>query len=164
MDHLSPPSGRTVRDVYLEHAGTLYRIAFTYMKNPYDSEDALQECFVRYLRRGKGFTDAQHEKGWLILTTVNVCRDLLRSRARRAESLDEHTDLSVPLPEPDPLLDAVLALPDRYKAPLYLYYYEGYSVKEIAAMLRVPVNTVKTRLSRARKLLKNEWGDEPDEE
>ena len=163
MDHLSPGSGRTIREIYLDHADTLYRIAFTYLKNPYDSEDALQECFMRCLRSGKAFADAQHEKGWLIRTLVNICRDALRARARGAESVDDHPELAA-APAEGSLLDAVLALPDRYKAPLYLYYYEGYSVKEIAAMLRVPVNTVKTRLSRARKLLKNEWGDEPDEE
>jgi len=164
MENPMTRSGRSAREAYLEHAQMLYRIAYTYLKNPYDSEDALQECFVRYLRRGGHFADAQHEKGWLILTLTNICRDLLKSKARRHESLEEHAELSLPEPETDALLSAVLALPERYKAPLYLYYYEGYSVKEIAGMLRLPVNTVKTRLARARNMLKNEWEENPNDQ
>ena len=164
MDKSIPGGGRSARDAYLEYAQMLYRIAYTYMKNPCDSEDALQECFVRYLRRSRGFADAGHEKGWLILTLTNICRDLLKSKARRHEPLEEHGELSLPEPEPDALLDAVFALPNRYKAPLYLYYYEGYSVKEIAGMLRLPVNTIKTRLARARHLLKNEWEENPNDQ
>ena len=165
MEHPSPSeSVRAARALYLEHAQMLYRIAFTYMKNSYDSEDALQECFVRYLRSGREFSDPLHEKGWLILTVTNICRDMLKSKARQHESLEQHPELSAPAPETDSLMSAVLALPDRYKAPLYLYYYEGYSVKEIAGMLRLPVNTVKTRLSRAKKRLKNEWEENPNDQ
>ena len=155
--------GRTARDVYLEHAQTLYRIAVSYMRNAPDSEDALQECFVRYLRRGALFADPGHEKGWLILTIINICRDMLKSRARGHDCLEDHPELAAPPAETDDLLSAVFALPDRYKAPLYLYYYDGYTVKEIAEMLRLPVNTVKTRLARAKKQLKLEWGGEPDD-
>ena len=153
---------RTARDVYNEHARMLYRIAFTYMKNPYDSEDALQECFVRFIRGKVSFMDPQHEKGWLIVTITNVCRDMLKSRHRQHENLDDHTELAAPPPEADGLMEAILKLPDKYKAAIYLHYYEGYSVKEIAAMLRQPSNTVKTWLSRARKLLKNELGGDLD--
>ncbi|MBQ9664187.1 MAG: RNA polymerase sigma factor [Oscillospiraceae bacterium] len=153
---------RTVTDVYDEHARMLYRIAFTYMKNRHDSEDALQECFLRYIRGKVVFADPQHEKGWLIVTLTNICRDMLKSKYRQHENLDNHTDLAVPPPETSALMEAILKLPDRYKAAIYLYYYEGYSVKEIASMLRQPSNTVKTRLSRARKLLKNELGGDLD--
>ena len=162
MSDAQPRGERTVRDVYDEHARMLYRIAYTYMKNPYDSEDALQECFVRYIRSRVTFADPQHEKGWLIVTVSNICRDMLKSRHRQQESLDEHTELAAPEPETEAVLEAILKLPDRYKAAIYLHYYEGYSVKEIAAMLHQPSNTVKTWLSRARKLLKNELGGDLD--
>ena len=157
------PCGESnIRKVYDEHAQMLYRIAFTYMKNRYDSEDALQECFVRYLRSSPVFRDAQHEKGWLILTVTNICRDMLKSRHRQHENLEDHTDLSLPPPETDELMEAILKLPDRYKTSIYLYYYEGYSVKEVAAMLHQPTNTIKTWLARARKQLKNELGGDLD--
>ena len=153
---------RTVMKVYDEHAPMLYRIAFTYLKNQYDSEDALQECFLRYLRSRPSFSDPQHEKAWLIVTVSNICRDMLRSKSRRHESLEEHGDLAVPPPETDDLMAAILRLPNRYKTAIYLYYYEGYSVDEIARMLHKPSNTIKTRLARARKLLKKELGGDLD--
>ena len=162
MDMPTTGDGRSFRDLYIAYAPMLYRIAYTYLKNPCDSEDAMQECFLRLLHHPGAIADPGHEKGWLIRTLTNICRDMLKSRARQHESLEDHGELAAPPPETDALMAAVLRLPDRYKAPLYLYYYEGYSVKEIAILLRLPVNTVKTRLARARNQLKNEWGD-PDE-
>ena len=84
---------------------------------------------------------------------------MLKSRARAHEDIAEHPELPAPEKD-DKLLSAILALPEKYKAAVYLHYYEGYSVQEIASMLRVPPNTIKTRLSRARKALKNELGGE----
>ena len=152
MSDALPCEERSVREIYDEYAPMLYRIAFTYMKNRYDSEDALQECFVRYIRSRPVFRDRQHEKGWLILTTTNICRDMLKSRNRQHENLEDHADLASPPPETDGLTEAILKLPDRYKTPIYLYYYEGYSVKEIAVILHQPSNTIKTWLARARKI------------
>ena len=152
-------TGRAVRELYEEYSQTLYRIAFTYMKNRYDAEDALQETFMRLLRAGVSFADKRHELGWLVLTVSNVCRDMLKSKARTHEDIAEHPELPAPERD-DALLSAILALPEKYKAAVYLHYYEGYSVQEIASMLRVPPNTIKTRLSRARKALKNELGGE----
>ena len=149
MNDVQQRAERSVLRAYDEHAPMLYRIAFTYLKNQYDSEDALQECFLRYLRSSPSFSDPQHEKAWLIVTVGNICRDMLRSRSRRHESLED-------------LMGAILRLPDRYKTAIYLYYYEGYSVDEIAHMLHKPSNTIKTRLARARKLLKNELGGDLD--
>lgn len=152
-------TGRAVRDVYEEHAAAVYRVAYSYMKNRYDAEDALQETFMRLLRSGARFADRKHELGWLILTASNVCRDMLKSKARAHEALDEHPELTAPERD-DALLAAILALPEKYKAAVYLHYYEGYTVREIASMLRTSPNTIKTRLSRAREALKNELGGE----
>ena len=162
MNDVQQRDERSVLRAYDEHAPMLYRIAFTYLKNQYDSEDALQECFLRYLRSSPSFSDPQHEKAWLIVTVGNICRDMLRSRSRRHESLEDHGELAVAPPETDDLMGAILWLPDRYKTAIYLYYYEGYSVDEIAHMLHKPSNTIKTRLARARKLLKNELGGDLD--
>ena len=145
---------RTVRDVYDEHARMLYRIAFTYLKNRYDSEDALQECFVRYIRGKVSFIDPQHEKGWLIVTVSNICRDMLKSRHRQHENLDDHTDLAAPPPETDELMTAIMKLPDRYKAAIYLHYYEGYSHKEIAGILKSSEATISKRISRGKEELR----------
>lgn len=154
-------TGRAVRDVYEEHAAAVYRVAYSYMKNRYDAEDALQETFLRLLRADVTFADRGHELGWLIRTAQNVCRDMLKSKARGHEDLDAHPELPAPERD-DSVLRAILALPEKYKAVVYLYYYEGCTVREIASMLRLPPNTVKTRLSRARKALKNEMGGDED--
>ena len=155
-------TGRAVRELYEEYSQTLYRIAFTYMKNRYDAEDALQETFLRLIRGRVAFVDAQHEKAWLIRTVSNVCRDMLKAKSRHHLDLDAQTQLAAPEPEANALLAAILALPGKYKTAVYLYYYEGYAVSEIADMLRQPPNTVKTWLFRARKTLKESLGGDLD--
>ena len=155
-------TGRAVRELYEEYSQTLYRIAFTYMKNRYDAEDALQETFLRLIRGRVAFVDAQHEKAWLIRTVTNVCRDMLKAKSRQHLDLDAQTQLAAPEPEANALLAAILALPDKYKTAVYLYYYEGYAVSEIADMLRQSPNTVKTWLFRARKALKESLGGDLD--
>ena len=155
-------TGRAVRELYEEYSQTLYRIAFTYMKNRYDAEDALQETFLRLIRGRVAFVDAQHEKAWLIRTVSNVCRDMLKAKSRHHLDLDAQTQLAAPEPEANALLAAILALPGKYKTAVYLYYYEGYAVSEIADMLRQSPNTVKTWLFRARKALKESLGGDLD--
>lgn len=155
-------TGRAVRELYEEYSQTLYRIAFTYLKNRYDAEDALQETFLRLIRGRVAFVDAQHEKAWLIRTVSNVCRDMLKAKSRHHLDLDAQTQLAAPEPEANALLAAILALPDKYKTVVYLYYYEGYAVSEIADMLRQSPNTVKTWLFRARKALKESLGGDLD--
>ena len=155
-------TGRAVRELYEEYSQTLYRIAFTYLKNRYDAEDALQETFLRLIRGRVAFVDAQHEKAWLIRTVTNVCRDMLKAKFRHHLDLDAQTQLAAPEPEANALLAAILALPGKYKTAVYLYYYEGYAVSEIADMLRQSPNTVKTWLFRARKALKESLGGDLD--
>ena len=155
-------TGRAVRELYEEYSQTLYRIAFTYMKNRYDAEDALQETFLRLIRGRVAFVDAQHEKAWLIRTVSNVCRDMLKAKSRHHLDLDAQTQLAAPEPEANALLAAILALPGKYTTAVYLYYSEGYAVSEIADMLRQSPNTVKTWLFRARKALKESLGGDLD--
>ena len=92
-------TGRAVRELYEEYSQTLYRIAFTYMKNRYDAEDALQETFLRLIRGRVAFVDVQHEKAWLIRTVSNVCRDMLKAKSRHHLDLDAQTQLAAPEPE-----------------------------------------------------------------
>ena len=89
-------TGRAVEDAYARHSGAVYRVAYTYMKNRYDAEDALQETFLRLIRGKVCFENERHELGWLILTCSNVCRDMLKAKARQHEPLDEHTELAAP--------------------------------------------------------------------
>ncbi len=157
MQDLLLRTGRSVRDVYTEHAGSVYRVAYSYLKNRYDTEDAVQETFLRLIRAEPRLRDAQHERAWLIRTAVNFCRDRLKAKARLHEDLDEHAELAAPESDANTLLEDVLALPEKYREVLVLHCVEGYAVREIAALLRCPQSTIKTRLSRARELLRKEW-------
>ena len=155
MDRVIPRTGRTLRETYEEYLPMVYRIAFTYLKNRSDSEDAAQESFLRLLRQEKPFQDAGHLKAWLIVTVTNVSRDMLRRRSRQDLGLEEVRETAAEQETGNELLNTVLGLPETYKTVVYLYYYEGYAVKEIAAMLHLSAEAVKTRLRRARERLKS---------
>ena len=164
MSDLLQRTGRTVKDSYEQHSQSIFRIAFTYLKNRPDAEDAVQETFLRLIRARPAFSSEEHEKAWLIRTASNVCRDMLKSKARLHDTLDDHPELTEPaLDKADgALLAAVAALPERYRSAVYLHYYEGYSVDELAGMLRRSPNTIKTWLSRGRERLKTELGGDFD--
>ena len=154
-------SQQEIERLYLRHVDCVYRVCFCYMRNAAEAEDAVSDTFVRLLRAAPLLTDANHEKAWLIHTAGNVCKDMLR-RHRRSE-----TPLDDCLPgessaDGDVVLDAVLALPDKYKTVVTLYYYEGYDSAEIAKLLRKPPATVRGWLREARKLLRKKIGDELD--
>ena len=81
---------------------------------------------------------------------------MLRRKDRFSDDLDSHPELFGPDDsDARALLQAVLSLPDKYKLPVYLYYYEGYSSVEIAGLLKKPQSTVRTYLGKARQLLKD---------
>ena len=135
-----------------QYSDMILRLCTVSLKNLQDAEDVLQEVFIKYYRSAPDFADGEHEKAWLIRVTVNTCISLLRSPWRRmAGPLPEN----IPVPEPEGqwLIDLVRRLPARYSIPLHLHYYEDYSVKEIASILRISEGTVKSRLARARKQL-----------
>ncbi len=141
-----------------EYGHRVQSLAFVYLKNKFDAEDAAQEVFLTYLRRAPHFLTAQKEKSWLMTVTANKCRDMLRAKHREELPLTE--DLSYLPPGESDVLRAVLELEEIYRVPIHLHYYEGYSIREIAALLRVRPGTVGSRLSRGREILKKRLGDE----
>ena len=144
-----------------EYQTMLYRIAFSNMKNRADAEDVEQEAFLRYMKDEKPIQSKEHEKAWLIRTTIHICMDILKSSWRRKtvaleESLIAETR-EVYLPyqiKDDRTLEAVLKLPVIYRNPIYLFYYEDYSIQEIAGVLNEKEGTIKTRLRRGREEVK----------
>ena len=133
-------------------------LAFVYLKNKFDAEDAAQDVFLKYLRRAPWFLSAQKEKSWLMTVTANRCRDMLRAMYRQDLPLTE--DIQYLPPEESEVLQAVLELDTDYRVPIHLYYYEGYSIKEIAKLLHIRPGTVGSRLSRGRELLRKRLGEE----
>lgn len=132
----------------------LLRLAAARLSSPADAEDAVQEAFLRLLTTHPTFRDAEHEKAWLIRTTLHRACDIRKSAAQRNLPLEEAVLAAAPEAEEGDLLAAVRALPDKYGAVIHLYYYEGYSIQEIANLLGVPVPTVGTRLARGRERLR----------
>ena len=145
----------SVRRAVTAYSRMLLRLAMTRLPSPADAEDVVQEVFLKLLTARPQFRDAEHEKAWLIRATLHRACDMARSAERRNLPLEAAE--VVPggeLPEPSPVLSAVRALPAKYSAVIHLYYYEGYSIKEISQLLRLPVPTVGTRLSRGRERLR----------
>lgn len=146
--------------LYEELLPTVYRAAYTYLQNSADSEDAAQEAFLRLARFRGSFADARQVRAWLVVTASNIAKDMLRQRSRRDLNVEDYANLPAPERSQDELLSVLLTLPDKYKTAIYLYYYEGYTVGEIARATRQPEGTVKSWLHRARLLLRQRLEEE----
>lgn len=135
---------------------TVFRLAYSYLKNSADAEDVTQNALLKlYQADETAFRSEDHIRYWLVRVTVNECKSLFRSPWRRAEPLEQYmAALELPGPEHEDLFRAVMALPAKYRVVIHLYYFEGYSSDEIAALLDIPPATVRTRMSRARAQLK----------
>ena len=146
-----------VAAIYKRHVKSVYRLCYSYLGSAADAEDATQSTFVKLVGAPRTFESPSHERAWLLVCAANLCKDLLKSprRTRAAEMPADVVDESAQVGQ-SPVLQAVLALPARYKDIVYLHYYEGYKTDEIAQMLGMPPSTVRNNLSEARKLLKSE--------
>ncbi len=143
-------------------ADTVVRLCMVYFGNRADADDVFQTVMLRYALSETVFENAEHEKAWVIRVTVNVCKDMLKSAARRRSAPLEAASC-VPAKTPESqheVLDAVMTLPEKYRSVIYLHYYEGYTAPEIAELLGKNANTVYTLLTRARKRLAKLLGGE----
>ena len=150
---------RTDRDIsaaYEKHVDMVYRVCFMFMKrHTQDMEDAVQKTFIKYIEHPRKFDSDEHEKAWLIVTASNICRDMLKHWWNKRENLDKvQVESKENGFERIESLDCLVALPDKYKAPLYLFYVEGYNCKEIAVMLHKSQNVIWNYLHTGRILLK----------
>ena len=136
------------------YSDMLLRIALNRVKSLPAAEDIVQMVFERLMRRRPIFENREHEKAWLIRVAVNLCMTDLRTESRHGElPLDENIAQEFG-EDTYEVVDAVQALPTQDRYAVYLYYYEGYGVREIGHLLKEPEGTVSSRLSRARKKLK----------
>ena len=138
----------------------LYRVAFSYVKSRADAEDAVQETYMRLLQKKPIFENEEHRKAWLLRAVINICKDILKSawnnRTVGYEGVSEKEKASLDLPYgiEDETIWLVMELNEKYRTPLYLFYYEGYSIREISHFLNLPESTVKTHLKRGREILR----------
>ena len=149
------------QEAYEEYKNLVYRLALARTGDIRDAEDILQEVFYKYIKRKPDFESREHGRAWFIKVTINCTKSFFNSSYRKKSvPLDE--ELKSEEKELDTTLSVVLSLPQRYRTVIHLYYYEDYSVKEIAIALQCSENTVKTRLARGREKLKKALGSEID--
>ena len=158
---LSLGTDEDMEEVVRKYAPMMLHSAFALLRNTADAEDAVQDTFLKLIRKRPNFKDEEHVKAWLLRVTVNKAKDMLRSSARKCTELAEETVFEYS--EDTDLLNEVLNLPEKYRLVIHLYYYEGYSVKEIASILNKPPTTVNTRLDRGRKMLRTSLEGENNE-
>ena len=146
-----------ISGIYRRHVGTVYQVCLMLLKSVPDAEDAVQTVFRKLLEYDGTFEGPEHEKAWLIVTARNESKNQLRHwwRTRRADST-ELEGLAWEAPGDGELWELVLSLPEREKLAVYLHYYQGYSLQEIARLLGVTVPAVKMRLKRGREALRKE--------
>ncbi len=146
---------------YNEYGNMLYKIAFLYLGNVSDTEDVLQDVFTKYLCGKYKFKNSEHEKAWFIRVTQNKCLDYLKKSGRKNECIEDvsatatykNNDM-----EQD-VISKVIALPEKYKSAIILFYYNDYTVEEISKTLKISKSAVKKRLQRGRDILKLELED-----
>jgi len=138
-----------------KYIDTVYRVAFSMLKNPHDADDITQETFLKLYTSDMAFLSGDHVKNWLIKVTVNGCKNFFRARWRHYEDIDAYAQsLGFESKEQTDLFYAIHALDRKYAVVIHLHYYEGYSCKEIGQILGISENTAGTRIRRARGRLK----------
>ena len=143
------------------YAPAIFRLAYARTGSRADAEDIMQEVFVRLLRARPDFADRAHARAWLLRVAANCANDWFRAPWRRREG--PLTD-SLPAPEHEDggVVEAVLALPAKYRTAVHLYYYEELSVAEIAKITGKSESAVKSRLFRARAMLREALKEDDD--
>ncbi len=143
------------------YSDLILRLSYTYLKSTHDAEDICQTVFLKLLTSGQTFDSPAHEKAWIIRTTANACKDALRSTfRRRTVALEAAAATAAPEAPDSAVLEAVMELPENYREAVYLHYFEGYSVREIAGLLGRSEAAVTAHLSRGRHKLRTTLGGE----
>lgn len=151
-------------EIYNRNVLSVYRLCFSYLKNVTDTEDIVQETFVKAFMRDKAFENERHEKGWLIMTAGNLCKDLLSHWWRKNRNLDDYETLQAKAGfDIDETFIEIMKLPPKYKTVIYMYYYEEYSTREISEILKKNKSTVCSLLKRGREILKERLGENNEE-
>lgn len=145
-----------------QYADTVRRLCMIHLKNYADTEDIFQTVFLKYALSSVTFESPKHETAWIVRVTLNACKDLLKSFSH-----SHSISLETLIEEPEQIdqshrevLEAVLALPEKYRIAIYLHYYEGYTAPEIAKLTKRNVSSVYTLLNRGKSMLKEALEDE----
>lgn len=143
-------------EVMERYSDMIYRIAYANVRVKEDAQDVFQEVWCRYYQKNKIFESEEHRRNWLINVTLKCCKKIYSSvRYKRTVLTDDMSLLREKLPERDfEIYDAVIRLPEKYRVPVYLYYYEDFSVNEISEITKINASTVRSQMKRGREKLK----------
>ena len=131
----------------------LYRLCLIMLKNESDTEDAVQETYIKYFQKAPTFESTEHQKAWLIRVATNKCRDTLRFRIRHPQIDDVDIGRYVSDSSDSGILEALTMVPEKFRLVLTLYYIEEYRIEDIAKIIGRSNSAVKMRLQKGRKLL-----------
>lgn len=147
-----------MQELYEKYQDNLYIIAFNVCKNAEDAKDVVQDTFIQYYSVKKEFESEQHIRAWLIRVAINKAKNMNHTFWRRNKvPLEDYMETLVfQTPESEELFETVMNLPEKYRIVIHLFYYEDYSVREIAGILKLSESNVKVRLSRGRMLLREQ--------
>ena len=148
---------KEILESYEKYYEMIWRICLVQFGNSHDAYDGTQETFVRLMNYNKSFRSEEHEKAWLIRVAVNYCKDVMKSSRRKNEiclESGEPLENGIVPEEYAEVYETMMELPGEYRVILYLYYYEGYLLKEIAEMLKINDSTLRSRFAKAKELMK----------
>ena len=149
-----------VETILNNYGDMLYRLCLLMLKSESDAEDAVQETMIKYFRKAPAFKDSDHAKAWLIRVATNQCRDMLRFWQRHP-LIDGEQVGKIAWESPDStILEALKALPEKFRLVLTLYYIEELEIEEIAKIIGRTPSAVKMRLQKGRKLLEKIYREE----
>lgn len=157
---------QSVQELFEKYQNNLYAAAFNICKNAEDAKDVVQDTFIQYYSLKKEFDNEQHIRAWLIRVAINKAKNINRSFWRKNKrTLEDYMEtLTFETPESEELFETVMALPEKFRIVIHLFYYEEYAIHEISDILKISESNVKVRLSRGRSLLKEklqeEWEDD----
>lgn len=149
-----------------KYKNNIYAVAFNICKNKHDAEDVVQDTFIQYLSHKKDFQSEEHIRAWIIRVAINKAKNKNNLFFRRNSlPLEDYINtLTFESDETQELFETVMKLPEKYRIVIHLFYYEDYSVQEIANILKITQSNVKVRLSRGRlllrKTLKEAWDND----
>lgn len=155
LQHQPPIPADDADALFAAYADMVYRLAFLRTKSGADADDVTQDVFLRCLRKKPTWNDREHQKAWFLTVTINCTKNLLTSAWRRHTAPEVDGVLHMMENDTD-VYGAVLALPEKYRTVIHLFYYEGYRVEEIAKLMDISANTVKSHLFRARGMLREQ--------
>ncbi len=147
----------SVDEAFRRYGDRVFSAAFSICRSREDADDTVQDTFLKYYEKNADYIDESHLKAWLLRVAINRAKDITGTFWRRNRvSWEEYmNELEFVQPEDRDLFEAVMRLPEKYRIVIHLHYYEEYSIEEIAAAVHSRPGTVKSQLSRGRKLLKS---------